>query len=146
MSILFLKLYIKLKPLISSLLWNLHHENISLRSKVIPINVLKIPVLVFCHWKILSCQIWYTVLKKILTFDTLNCGRTVFFNGGNDHNLHQSISFDRKICYVTDGEIRMMNWYLVLLFSFLGSEIKEKWNRRKQTIPFLWCLVWQTYL
>ena len=34
-------LYIKLKPLISSLLWNLHHEHISFRSKVIPINVLK---------------------------------------------------------------------------------------------------------
>jgi hypothetical protein len=29
---------------------------ISLRSKVIPINVLKIPVLVFRHWKILSCH------------------------------------------------------------------------------------------
>jgi hypothetical protein len=26
---------------------DLHHENISLRSKVIPINLLKIPVLVF---------------------------------------------------------------------------------------------------
>jgi hypothetical protein len=56
MSIYFLKLYTKLKPLISSLLWNLHHENISLHSKVIPINVLKIPVLVFRHWKILSCH------------------------------------------------------------------------------------------
>jgi hypothetical protein len=56
MSIFFFKLYIKLKPLISSLLWNLHHENISLRSKVIPINILKIPVLVFRHWKILSCH------------------------------------------------------------------------------------------
>jgi hypothetical protein len=33
--------YIKLKPLISSLLWNLHHENMSFRSKVIPINVLE---------------------------------------------------------------------------------------------------------
>jgi hypothetical protein len=53
MSIFFLKLSIILKPLISSLLWNLHHENISLCSKVIPINVMKIPVLVFCHWKIL---------------------------------------------------------------------------------------------
>jgi hypothetical protein len=42
MSIFFFKLYIKLKPLISSLFWNLHHENIALRSKVIPINVLKI--------------------------------------------------------------------------------------------------------
>jgi hypothetical protein len=31
-----------LKPLISSLLWSLHHENISFRSKVISINVLKI--------------------------------------------------------------------------------------------------------
>jgi hypothetical protein len=41
MSIFFLKLYIKLKPLISSLSWNLHHENISFRSKVIPINVLE---------------------------------------------------------------------------------------------------------
>ena len=38
------KRYIKLKPLISSLLWNLHHENISFRSKVIPINYWKIPV------------------------------------------------------------------------------------------------------
>jgi hypothetical protein len=33
MSIFFLKLSIILKPLISSLLWNLHHENISLCSK-----------------------------------------------------------------------------------------------------------------
>ena len=41
-----LKTYIKLKPLISSLLWRLYHDNISFRSKVIPINVLKIPVLV----------------------------------------------------------------------------------------------------
>jgi hypothetical protein len=32
---------IKLKPLISSLLWNLHHENISFHSKVIPINILE---------------------------------------------------------------------------------------------------------
>ena len=30
------KRYIKLKPLITSLLWNLHHENISIRSKIIP--------------------------------------------------------------------------------------------------------------
>jgi hypothetical protein len=36
--------YITLKPLISSLLWNWHHENISFRSKVIPINYWKIPV------------------------------------------------------------------------------------------------------
>ena len=35
------KLYTKLMHLISSLLWNLHHENISFRSKVIPINVLE---------------------------------------------------------------------------------------------------------
>ena len=38
------KSYIKLKPLISSSLWNLHHENISFRSKVIPKNYWKIPV------------------------------------------------------------------------------------------------------
>ena len=44
MSIFKKKRYIKLKPLISSLLWNLHHENISFRSKVIPINYWKIPV------------------------------------------------------------------------------------------------------
>jgi hypothetical protein len=37
--------------------------------------------------KRLKDLIWYTVLKKILTFDTLNCGKTVFFNGGNDDNL-----------------------------------------------------------
>jgi hypothetical protein len=37
---IFLKLYINLMPLISSLLWSLHHENISFRSKVIPINIL----------------------------------------------------------------------------------------------------------
>ena len=49
MSIFFLKK----KPLISSLLLNWH---ISLRSKVIHINILKIPVLVFHHWKILSCH------------------------------------------------------------------------------------------
>ena len=41
MSILKKKGYINLKPLISSLLWNLHHENISFCSKVIPINVLE---------------------------------------------------------------------------------------------------------
>ena len=35
------------------------------------------------------------------------------------------------ICYVKDGEIRMMNWYLVLLFSFLGSEIKSTIRKRK---------------
>ena len=40
------KLYINLKPLISSLSWSLHYENISFRSKVIPINVLKIHVVV----------------------------------------------------------------------------------------------------
>jgi hypothetical protein len=34
--------------------------------------------------KRLKALIWYTVFKKILTFDTLNRGRTVFFNGGND--------------------------------------------------------------
>jgi hypothetical protein len=33
--------------------------------------------------KRLKALICYTVLKKILTFDTLNRGRTVFFNGGN---------------------------------------------------------------
>ena len=32
--------------------------------------------------------------KKILTFDTLNRGRTVFFNGENDDNLYQNICFD----------------------------------------------------
>jgi hypothetical protein len=32
--------------------------------------------------KILKALIWYKVLKKILTFDTQNRGRTVFFNGG----------------------------------------------------------------
>ena len=32
--------------------------------------------------KILKALIWYKVLKKILTFDTLSRGRTVFFNGG----------------------------------------------------------------
>jgi hypothetical protein len=34
------------------------------------------------------------------------------------------------ICYVKDGEIRMMNWYLVLLFSFLGSVIKSTSRKR----------------
>jgi hypothetical protein len=34
------------------------------------------------------------------------------------------------ICYAKDGEIRMMNWYLVLLFSFLGSEIKSTSRKR----------------
>jgi hypothetical protein len=43
--------------------------------------------------KILKALIWYTVKKK-LTFDTLNCGRTVFFSGGNDDNLYQNICFD----------------------------------------------------
>jgi hypothetical protein len=41
--------------------------------------------------KILKTLIWYTVFRKILTFDTLNRGRTVFFNGGNDDNLYQNI-------------------------------------------------------
>ena len=44
MSIFKKKRYITLKPLISSLLWNWHHENISFRSKVIPINYWKLPV------------------------------------------------------------------------------------------------------
>jgi hypothetical protein len=44
--------------------------------------------------KRLKALIWYTDLKKILTFDTLNRGRTVFFNGGNDDNLYQNICFD----------------------------------------------------
>ena len=44
--------------------------------------------------KRLKALIWNTVLKKILTFDTLNRGRTVFFNGGNDDNLYQNICFD----------------------------------------------------
>jgi hypothetical protein len=35
MSIFKKKNDIKLKPLISSLLWNLHHENISFRSKFV---------------------------------------------------------------------------------------------------------------
>ena len=38
---IFFNLYIKLKPLISSLLWSLDHENISFCSKVIHINILK---------------------------------------------------------------------------------------------------------
>jgi hypothetical protein len=29
-----------------------------------------------------------------LTFDTLNRGRTVFFNGGNADNLYQNICFE----------------------------------------------------
>jgi hypothetical protein len=44
--------------------------------------------------KILKALIWYKVLKKILTFDILNRGRTVFFDGGNDDNLYQNIYFD----------------------------------------------------
>jgi hypothetical protein len=44
--------------------------------------------------KRLTALIWYTGFKNILTFDTLNCGRTVFFNGGNDDNLYQNICFD----------------------------------------------------
>ena len=44
--------------------------------------------------KILKALIWYTVLKTILTFDTLNRGRTVFFNGENYDNLYQNICFD----------------------------------------------------
>jgi hypothetical protein len=44
--------------------------------------------------KILKALIWYKVFKKILTFDTLNRGRTVFFNGGNDDNLYQNICFE----------------------------------------------------
>jgi hypothetical protein len=35
------KRYIKVKPLISSLLWNLHHENISFRSKVIDLLIVR---------------------------------------------------------------------------------------------------------
>ena len=36
----------------------------------------------------------YSLKKNILTFDTLNRGRTVFFNRGNDDNLYQNICFD----------------------------------------------------
>jgi hypothetical protein len=114
--------------------------------------------------KRLKALIWYTVLKKILTFDTLNRGRIVFFNGGNDDNLYQNICFNiwliaprfrtifkpnclplsfkifRMICYVKDGEIWMMNWYLVLLFSFLGSEIKS--TSRKRNIRVAQSSVW----
>ena len=32
----------------------------------------------------------------------------------------------RMICYVKDREIRMMNWYMVLLFSFRDNNKKEK--------------------
>jgi hypothetical protein len=44
--------------------------------------------------KILKALIWYKVFKNISTFDTLNRGRTVFSNGGNDNNLYQNICFD----------------------------------------------------
>ena len=44
--------------------------------------------------KRLTALILYKVLKKILTFDTLNRGRTVFFISGNDDNLYQNICFD----------------------------------------------------
>ena len=44
--------------------------------------------------KRLKALIWYAVLKKKLTCDALNRGRTVFFNGGNDDNLYQNICFD----------------------------------------------------
>jgi hypothetical protein len=43
--------------------------------------------------KRLKALILYIVFKKILTFDTLNRGRTVFFNGGNDDNLYQNIKY-----------------------------------------------------
>jgi hypothetical protein len=41
--------------------------------------------------KRLKALIWYTVVRKILIFDTLNRGRTVYFNGGNGDNLYQNI-------------------------------------------------------
>jgi hypothetical protein len=37
---------------------------------------------------------WYKVFNFIFTFDALNLGRIVFFNGGNDDNLYQNICFD----------------------------------------------------
>jgi uncharacterized membrane protein (DUF373 family) len=90
MSIFKKKLYIKLKPLISFLLWNLHHENISFRSKVIPINVLENTyVMRYFHdvnsiiKKRLNALIWYTVFKNI----DIWYPKTVFFNGRNDDNL-----------------------------------------------------------
>jgi hypothetical protein len=54
----------------------------------------------YCHdvnaiiKKRLKALIWYKVFNFVLTFDTLNCSRTVLFNGGNDDNLYQNISFD----------------------------------------------------
>ena len=42
----------------------------------------------------LKALIWYKVLIIFFSFDTLNRGMTVFFNGGNDDNLHQNIYFD----------------------------------------------------
>jgi hypothetical protein len=50
MSIFKTKRYITLKPLISSLLWNWHHENISFRSKVIPISQGLIICIVYYFW------------------------------------------------------------------------------------------------
>ena len=67
MSINFFKLYIKLKPLISSLLWNLHHENILLRSKVIPINILRIPVLL--QFRVSNVNIFLKPLYQIKAFN-----------------------------------------------------------------------------
>jgi hypothetical protein len=81
--IFFFKLYIKLKPLISSLLWNLHHENISFHSKVIYL---------YTYWKI---PILVLNPHPILTFDTLNRGRTVFFNGGKPGQVF-SVRFERN--------------------------------------------------
>jgi hypothetical protein len=59
-------------------------------------------------------------------------GKNTWGGGGgvgtvnNLGNYHQNF----MICYVKDGEIRMMNWYLVLLISFLGSEIKSTSRKR----------------
>ena len=56
--------------------------------------------------KILKALICYKVFKKILTFDTLNRGRTVFFNRGNDDNLYQIFvlikynSFKSNVCQI----------------------------------------------
>jgi hypothetical protein len=63
--------------------------------------------------------------STILTFDTLNRGRTVSAISFLLCDFYAKLSpfIFRMICYVKDGEIRMMNGYLVLLFSLLGSEI-----------------------
>ena len=54
----------------------------------------------------LKALIWYKVFNFFFTFDALNRGRIVFFNGGNDDNLCKIFvlikynSFKSNVCQI----------------------------------------------